>query len=48
VAVKLAEAPTLTVKLAGETVGAEGEPTTIIAPETFDVVLGQDAELTTQ
>lgn len=40
--------PTLIVELDAETVGAAGDPITIIAPEIPDVVLGQDDELTIQ
>jgi hypothetical protein len=47
-AVILAEAPTFTVSVAGETDGAAGDEITVIAPETVEVVLGQDAELMMQ
>lgn len=48
VPVTIAEPPTLMVVDAAETAGEAGEPITSIAPDTPDVVLGQDAELTMQ
>ena len=48
VPVTIAEPPTLIVVDAAETAGEAGEPITSIAPDMPEVVLGQDAELTTQ
>jgi hypothetical protein len=46
--VNVADAPTFTVCVKGKTVGAVGDEITVIAPETVEVVLGQDAELMMQ